>query len=50
MDLILQKKDVVKNACHEWRTKWVPAILMYCDQQSGKMLESYTEEKTNYAG
>ena len=41
VDLILQKKDVVKNASQDWRLKWIPGILKKCDQLSGKQLKMY---------
>lgn len=37
MDLILKRRDTVKGASEDWKLKWTPAILSYCQSLKGKV-------------
>ena len=37
VDLVLEKKDVLKRAVTDWEDKWVPAIAAYSDSCTGKV-------------
>lgn len=44
IDLILGKKDVVRNSVTEWSSKWSPAILAYVQGVRGKAAQSAIED------
>ena len=50
MDLILEKQDVFKVALSDWKTKWVPAVLQYSHQSTGKAATLFLQAQKAYEG
>ena len=49
LDMILDKKDVLKSAQQHW-TVWVQAILQYADSCTGKLATAVQQAKSDYEG
>ena len=50
MDLILEKQDVFKSAMNDWKVLWVPAILQFAYQCTGKAATLVLQAKSAYEG
>jgi hypothetical protein len=40
VDIILKKRDVIKAATEDWKSKWTPAILAYVKTLKGKAIKT----------
>jgi len=50
MDFILDKKDVISDAVHNWKTTWVPAIHSYAETLTGKQRSDFRQSRETLRG
>jgi len=50
IDLILEKQDVLQSAMSDWKAKWVPAILQYAHECTGKVATIFLQAEKAYEG